>query len=212
MKKKNYKVKLKVKELLEERNITQKKLAQISGIRESTISDIVRGTRTVINFEHFCKVSVKCRARAEEKMKLARLEFKMPPLLTDAEIEEVLDVLPDLTKWANEITAYATEAAIHHGKEWNGFKVVEGRSNRKYRDELLVAEAAREHGYTDIYRQTLIPMTEMQKLMGKSAFEEILGDLIYNPPGKPILVPNTDKRPAMNVTNAENEFDKIMED
>lgn len=160
----------------------------------------------------FCKAAVKCRARAEEKMKLARLEFKMPPLLTDAEIEEVLDVLPDLTKWANEITAYATEAAIHHGKEWNGFKVVEGRSNRKYRDELLVAEAAREHGYTDIYRQTLIPMTEMQKLMGKSAFEEILGDLIYKPPGKPTLVPNTDKRPAMNVTNAENEFDKIMED
>ena len=160
----------------------------------------------------FCKAAVKCRARAEEKMKLARMEFKMPPLLTDAEIEEVLTVLPDLTKWANEITAYATEAAIHHGKEWNGFKVVEGRSNRKYRDELLVAEAAKEHGYTDIYRQSLIPMTEMQKMMGKSAFEEILGDLIYKPPGKPTLVPNTDKRPAINVTNAENEFNEIMED
>ena len=160
----------------------------------------------------FCKAAVKCRARAEEKMKLARMEFKIPPLLTDAEIEEVLTVLPDLTKWANEITAYATEAAIHHGKEWNGFKVVEGRSNRKYRDELLVAEAAKEHGYTDIYRQSLIPMTEMQKLMGKSAFEEILGNLIYKPLGKPTLVPNTDKRPAMNVTNAENEFNEIMED
>ena len=160
----------------------------------------------------FCKAAVKCRARAEEKMKLARMEFKMPPLLTDAEIEEVLTVLPDLTKWANEITAYATEAAIHHGKEWNGFKVVEGRSNRKYRDEQLVAEAAKEHGYTDIYRKSLISMTEMQKLMGKSAFEEILGDLIYKPPGKPTLVPNTDKRPAMNVTNAENEFNEIMED
>ena len=160
----------------------------------------------------FCKAAVKCRARAEEKMKLARMEFKMPPLLTDAEIEEVLTVLPDLTKWANEITAYATEAAIHHGKEWNGFKVVEGRSNRKYRDEQLVAEAAKEYGYTDIYRQSLIPMTEMQKLMGKSVFEEILGDLIYKPPGKPTLVPNTDKRPAMNVTNAENEFNEIMED
>lgn len=160
----------------------------------------------------FCKAAVKCRARAEEKMKLARMEFKMPPLLTDAEIEEVLTVLPDLTKWANEITAYATEAAIHHGKEWNGFKVVEGRSNRKYRDEQLVAEAAKEHGYTDIYRQSLIPMTEMQKLMGKSAFEDILGALIYKPPGKPTLVPNTDKRPAMNVTNAENEFNEIMED
>lgn len=160
----------------------------------------------------FCKAAVKCRARAEEKMKLARMEFKLPPLLTDAEIEEVLTVLPDLTKWANEITAYATEAAIHHGKEWNGFKVVEGRSNRKYRDEQLVAEAAKEHGYIDIYRQSLIPMTEMQKLMGKSTFEEILGDLIYKPPGKPTLVPNTDKRPAMNVTNAENEFNEIMED
>lgn len=57
MKKNNYKVKLKVKELLEERNITQKKLAQISGIRESTISDIVRGTRTVINFEHLSKIA-----------------------------------------------------------------------------------------------------------------------------------------------------------
>lgn len=57
MKKKNYKVKLKVKELLEERNITQKKFAQISGIRESTISDIVRGTRTVINFEHLSKIA-----------------------------------------------------------------------------------------------------------------------------------------------------------
>ena len=57
MKKKNYKVKLKVKELLEERNITQKKLAQISGIRESSISDIVRGTRTVINFEHLSKIA-----------------------------------------------------------------------------------------------------------------------------------------------------------
>ena len=160
----------------------------------------------------FCKVSVKCRARAEEKMKLARLEFKMPPLLTDAEIEEVLEILPDLTKWANEITAYATEAAVNHGKEWSGFKVVEGRSVRKYRDEVKVAETAKEHGYTDIYRQSLIPMTEMQKLMGKSTFEEILGDLIYKPPGKLTLVPNTDKRPAVNVSNAKNEFNEIMED
>ncbi|MBC5687915.1 DUF2800 domain-containing protein [Mediterraneibacter sp. NSJ-55] len=160
----------------------------------------------------FCKAAVKCRARAEEKMKLARLEFKLPPLLTDTEIEEVLAVLPDLTKWANEITAYATEAAVNHGKEWNGFKVVEGRSNRKYRDEQLVAEAAKEHGYIDIYRQSLIPMTEMQKLMGKTVFEEILGDLIYKPPGKPTLVSITDKRPAMNVSNVKNEFNEIMED
>ena len=160
----------------------------------------------------FCKAATKCRARAEEKLKLARHEFKLPPLLTDAEIEEVLTILPELTKWANEITAYATDAAVNHGKEWHGFKVVEGRSVRKYRDEEKVAETAKEHGYTDIYRQSLIPMTEMQKLMGKATFEEILGNLIYKPPGKLTLVPNTDKRPAVNVSNAINEFNEIMED
>ncbi len=160
----------------------------------------------------FCRAAVRCRTRAEEKLKLAQTEFRMPPLLTDAEIEDILAVLPDLTKWANEITAYALDAALNHGKEWNGFKVVEGRSVRKYRDEAAVAEAAKEAGYKDIYRQSLIPLTEMQRLMGKDKFEEILGGLITKAPGRPTLVPKSDKRPAMNVSNAINEFYEIKED
>ena len=160
----------------------------------------------------FCRAAVRCRARAEEKLKLAQTEFRMPPLLTDAEIEDILAVLPDLTKWANEITAYALDTALNHGKEWNGFKVVEGRSVRKYRDEAAVAEAAKEAGYKDIYRQSLIPLTEMQRLMGKDKFEEILGGLITKAPGRPILVPKSDRRPAMNVSNAINEFYEIKED
>ena len=160
----------------------------------------------------FCRAAVRCRARAEEKLKLAQTEFRMPPLLTDAEIEDILAVLPDLTKWANEITAYALDAALNHGKEWNGFKVVEGRSVRKYRDEAAVAEAAKEAGYKDIYRQSLIPLTEMQRLMGKDRFEEILGGLITKAPGRPTLVPKSDRRPAMNVSNAINEFYEIKED
>ena len=159
----------------------------------------------------FCRASTRCRARADENLKLAQMEFKMPPLLTDSEIEEVLTILPDLTKWANEITAYATDAAVNHGKEWHGFKVVEGRSVRKCKDENAVAEKAVISGYKDIYRKSLIPMTEMQKLMGKTKFEEILGNLIYKPPGKPTLVPNSDKRPEMNVADAKNEFNEIME-
>ncbi|SCJ15169.1 Protein of uncharacterised function (DUF2800) [uncultured Ruminococcus sp.] len=154
----------------------------------------------------FCRAAVRCRARAEEKLKLAQEEFKLPPLLTDSEIEEVLTIIPDLTKWANEIMAYATESAVNHGKEWTGFKVVEGRSVRKFKDEDAVAKAAKDAGYKDIYRQSLITLTEMQKLMGKANFEEILGDLIIKPPGKPTLVPDSDKRPAINVTNAKNEF------
>ena len=160
----------------------------------------------------FCRAAIRCRARALEKLKLAQSEFRLPPLLTDSEIEEILAVLPDLTKWANEITAYATDAAINHGKEWKGFKVVEGRSVRKYCDEDAVAEAAIDAGYKDIYRKSLITLTEMQKLMGKAKFEEILGSLVFKPPGKPTLVPVTDKRPAMNVTNAKNEFNVIKEE
>ena len=160
----------------------------------------------------FCRAAVKCRARAEEKLKLAESEFKMPPLLTDYEIEEVLSKLSDLTKWANEIIAYATDAAINHGKEWHGFKVVEGRSVRKYKDEDAVAETAKANGYKDIFRQSLITLTEMQKLMGKTKFQEILGGLIYKPSGKPTLVPTSDKRPTMNVSNVYNEFNEILEE
>lgn len=160
----------------------------------------------------FCKAAVKCRARADEKLALAKYEFKAPSLLNDNEIEDILSKIEDLTKWANEITAYAQDAALNHVKEWRGFKVVEGRSNRKYTDEDAVAEAAKLAGYTDIYKHSLITITEMEKLMGKKNFADILGGLIYKPPGKPTLVPASDKRQAITKSNAKNEFNEITED
>ncbi|OPZ88318.1 MAG: PD-(D/E)XK nuclease superfamily protein [Firmicutes bacterium ADurb.Bin419] len=160
----------------------------------------------------FCRASVKCRARAEAKMNLAKFEFKLPPLLTDEEVEEILASINDLTKWANEIIAYATDSAINHGKQWSDFKIVEGRSNRKYKDEEAVANAVKSAGYSDIYKRSLITITEMEALLGKSKFQEVLGDLVYKPPGKLTLVPTSDKRSAMNVSNAKNEFYKIEED
>ncbi len=150
----------------------------------------------------FCRAAVKCRARAEAKMKLATFEFALPPLLSDEEIAEILSSIGDLTRWTNEIIAYATDAAVNHGKKWPGFKVVEGRSNRKYKDEEAVAEAAKNAGYRDIYKQSLITITEMEKLMGKTKFNEVLGGLIMKPPGKPTLVPVSDKRPEMNTSSA----------
>ena len=160
----------------------------------------------------FCRAAVRCRARAEEKLKLAQSEFRLPPLLSDAEIEEVLGKLSDISKWANDLLAYATDAAVNHGKAWSGYKVVAGRSVRKFKDEDAVAEVAKVNGYKDIYRQSLITLTEFEKLMGKAKFNEVLGDLVYKPPGKPTLVPVSDKRPALNVSSAINEFKEIMED
>lgn len=160
----------------------------------------------------FCRAAVKCRARADEKLKLAQSEFRLPPLLSDAEIEDVLGKLNDITKWANDLLTYATDAALNHGKEWSGYKIVAGRSVRKFKDEDTVAEVAKANGYKDIYSQSLITLTEFEKLMGKAKFNEVLGDFVYKPPGKPTLVPVSDKRPAINVSNATNDFNEIMED
>ena len=159
----------------------------------------------------FCKAAVKCRARAEEKLALARYEFAKPPLLTDEEIEDILSRLDDLTKWANEIAAYAQDAAINHGKQWTGFKLVEGRSIRKYSDESAVVAAATAAGYRDIFKKSLIPITEMEKLMGKKTFTEVLGGLVIKPQGKPTLVPASDKRPAIH-TGANHDFSEITEE
>lgn len=158
----------------------------------------------------FCRAAVNCRARAEAKKKLAKFEFALPPLLADEEIAEILASIGDLTSWANEIMAYATDAAVNHGKEWPGFKVVTGRSNRKYKDEKLVAEAAIKAGYSHIYKQSLITLTEMEKLMSKSKFNEILGELVIKPPGKPTLVPVSDKRTEINTSGAKNDFMEVM--
>lgn len=154
----------------------------------------------------FCRAANRCKARAEANLKIAQNEFKDPPLLTDEEITEILKRIPELTKWANQIQEYAADAAINHGKQWTGFKVVLGRSNRKYTDEEKVAERANELGYKDIYKKSLITITEMEKLMGKKKFKEEMSDLVYKPPGKLVLVPDSDKRPAVNTSSAEEDF------
>ena len=167
-----------------------------------------KGEYTPGHWCRWCRAAVVCRARAEEKLRLAEYEFKKPPLLTNEEIEGILCKLDDLTNWASEIATYAQEEAIK-GKQWNGWKIVEGRSNRKYTDEQVVIETANAAGYKDIFKKTLLPITEMEKLMSKDTFQEILGSLLYKPPGKPTLVPLSDKRPAM--TNAQNDFKEIEE-
>lgn len=154
----------------------------------------------------FCKAAVKCRARADAKLQLAKYEFAQPPLLSDAEIGDILGKLDDLTKWANELMAYAQEAAVNHGKQWPGYKLVESRTNRKYTDEDAVVAAARAAGYTDIFKKSLIPITEMEKLMGKKTFAEVLGGLVVKPKGKPTLVPASDRRPAITTTGAKQDF------
>ena len=150
----------------------------------------------------FCKAKHECRARADANMELARYDFKLPPLLTDEEVEEILVRADDLVTWAADIKEYALQQAIS-GKKWNGWKLVEGRSNRRYTNETAVAGVVIDAGF-DPYEHKVLGVTAMQKLLGKSRFDELLAAYIEKPQGKPTLVPESDKRPAMNT--AKNDF------
>lgn len=150
----------------------------------------------------FCKAKHDCRARADANMELARYDFKLPPLLTDEEVEEILACVDDLVSWATDIKEYALQQAIS-GKEWNGWKLVEGRSNRRYTNETAVANTVSSAGF-DPYDHKVLGVTAMQKLLGKSRFDELLAGYIEKPQGKPTLVPESDKRPVMNT--AKNDF------
>lgn len=154
----------------------------------------------------FCKARNTCRARAESFLELARMEFQPPALLSDEEVAEVMEKADELSKWASDVMAYAQAEAIENGKHWNGYKLVEGRSVRKFTDESKVEAAAKEAGYTDIYNKSLITLTAFEKLMGKDAFAEILGQFVTKPAGKLTLVPVGDKRPEVSVNTVNDEF------
>lgn len=147
----------------------------------------------------FCKVKTTCRKRAEYNLELARYDFEMPSTLEDDEIGAILSKVDALVSWAGDIKEYALQQAVS-GKEWTGWKLVEGRSNRKYTDESAVANAVTKAGF-DPYEQKLLGITAMTSVLGKKQFEDILGGFTYKPQGKPTLVPESDKRPAMNTAN-----------
>lgn len=153
----------------------------------------------------FCRIAPTCRARAQANLAIAQHEFAPPAELNIDEIAEVLTKIPELKAWASDVEAWALTQA-QTGTTIPGFKVVAGRSIRKYSDETAVAEAAKAAGYSDIYDTRLIGITAMERLMGKTTFRDVLGDLVVKPQGKPTLVPESDKRPALQRTTAATDF------
>ena len=127
-----------------------------------------------------------------ESIRISTLNFD----LDENEIAAILPRIDELTAWASDIKEYALQQALL-GTSYPGFKVVEGRSVRKYVDDTAVADAVTKAGY-DPYEQKVLGITAMTQLLGKKKFEEILGSLITKPQGKPVLVPESDKRPAIN--------------
>lgn len=154
----------------------------------------------------FCKAKAECRERAEANLALARYEFQTPALLADEEIADILGKVDTLTAWASDVKEYALQQAIS-GTAFPGWKLVEGRSNRRYTSEAAVAAAVEGAGF-DPYERKVLGITAMQKLLGKSRFEELLAPYIEKPQGKPTLVRSSDKRPEWNT--AKNDFMEEM--
>lgn len=149
----------------------------------------------------FCKCKATCRKRAEFNLEIAQYDFAMPDTLEDHEVEAILMKVDQLTSWADDVKEYALNQALQ-GKEYENFKVVEGRSVRKYTDEDAVAFAVKDAGF-DPFEKKLLGITAMTSLLGKKKFEDLLGGMIMKPPGKPTLVPKSDKRPALKNTAQE---------
>lgn len=147
----------------------------------------------------FCKAKAECRERTEANLALAKYDFEEPVLLADEEIADILGKVDALTAWASDVKKYALRQALS-GVTYDGFKVVEGRSNRKYTDENAVVEAVKSAGF-DPYEHSVLGITAMTALLGKKKFTELLGKLIEKPQGKPTLVPMSDKRPAIHTAN-----------
>lgn len=158
----------------------------------------------------FCSVKHRCRKLYEEQMQIARLEFGAPELLSDEEVAEVVLKAPAFIEWINSIKEYAQAEAEENSKQWPGLKLVEGRSVRKWTDEMDAANAIyaafSDLDEEDVFTRKLKSLTAIEKLVGKKAFAEKLSKVVIKPAGKPVLVPESDKRPALGTQSAIDDF------
>ena len=190
----------------------------------------------------FCRAKPVCKACADEALALCREDFldldagafddtaeesdmtapyeadtntavfKQPGLIPIAELAEILPTLNRISSWIEAVFAFVSSEAINHGVPIPGYKVVEGRSKRVFTDTKAVVDAAVQNGYTDLYKQTLITLTEFEKMMGKKKFNELLGEYVAKPPGKLALVPESDPREPVDLTAAPDQEFSVLPD
>ena len=190
----------------------------------------------------FCRAKPVCKACADEALALCREDFldldagafddtaeesdmtapyeadtqtavfKQPGLIPISELAEILPTLNRISSWIEAVFAFVSSEAINHGVPIPGYKVVEGRSKRVFTDTKAVVDVAVQNGYTDLYKQTLITLTEFEKMMGKKKFNELLGEYVAKPPGKLALVPESDPREPVDLTSPGQEFSALPDE
>jgi len=148
----------------------------------------------------FCKAKAICRARAEANLELASQDFSEPEMLDRTELAEIYGKLSEVENWVTHVKDYVLDQAVNHGAHYPGYKLVEGTSRRKYADEEQIINRLTELNYDEseiLTEPKLVGISALGKVVGAKKVNELLGDLIIKPPGKPTLVPESDKRPAL---------------
>lgn len=153
----------------------------------------------------FCKAKAVCKAHAQYHLQLARHDFKMPELLSDEEVTDILARADNFIKWINAVSEHALHEATINGKKWPGYKLVEGRSNRAYTDREKIFTGLITNGYKpeEITKPAeLLTLTALEKIIQKTDFNAYVAPYVMKPQGKPTLVPATDRRPELNTPEA----------
>ncbi len=182
-----------------------------------TAEKAAAGSDTFIAGNHckFCKARAECRVRAEANLEMAKHDFKDPNLLSPEEVAEILGKTSELKSWVDDVERHALSQAHKHGVTYPGWKVVEGRSNRIYADREIITDLLILEGYSEeeIHKPAeLKGITAMQDTIGKKDFNSILDNCIIKPPGKPVLVAESDKRPALSsAASAADDFKEGIE-
>ena len=148
-----------------------------------------------------CRARRTCRELAAHQLEIAKYEFREPPLLSDEEIADVLSRVDELITWAAGVREYALQAALD-GRRFAGWKLVAGKSVRKFTDDAAVASRVEAAG-VDPFEKKMLGLTALEKKLGKKAFQSLLSDLVVRSEGKPVMVPVTDKRAEMNPANVD---------
>ena len=155
----------------------------------------------------FCRASAQCRARAEENVRLAFFTDKLPPLISNEEVGQYLEKGEDVAKWLEKLKEYALKECLV-GKAVPGWKAVEGKGGREWADIDKAFDILTKSGLAPeemLWERKPLTAPQTEKLIGKKDFQESVGEFVIKKPGKPALVKESDKRPAITnkVTAAE---------
>lgn len=186
----------------------------------------IAGKGELVSGDHckFCKLRGKCEERSKQQLAAAQAEFDSvivddnilePKNMTPEMLSRVLTIGPKFADWFKDVEAYAKASMINDGVKIPGFKVVEGKSTRIITSPDDIYRKLHESGFADeeiLEKPKLLGITTLEKNVGKRLFNDLCQDFIIKPSGKPIVVPISDKREALDTRQLKlsgEEFDQI---